>query len=101
MRRPESEGFITICPPDNLYDFSFLAPCPSSGLIIHGDKDALVPAKDVTGLVEKLKTQKRIIIDQKIVPGANHFFDCKLEPRIQPVHLYLTKPPKPDPKTNP
>ena len=35
-------------PPANLYDFSFLAPCPSSGLIIHGDKDAVVPHKDVT-----------------------------------------------------
>ena len=47
MRRPEIEGFISVAPPANLYDFSFLAPCPSSGLIIHGDKDAVVPAKDV------------------------------------------------------
>jgi uncharacterized protein len=38
MRRPEIEGFISIAPPANLYDFSFLAPCPSSGLIIHGDQ---------------------------------------------------------------
>src|SRR5277367_5243733 len=43
MRRPEVEGFISIAPPANLYDFSFLAPCPSSGLIVHGDKDAVVP----------------------------------------------------------
>ena len=50
MRRPEIEGFISIAPPANLYDFSFLAPCPSSGLIVHGDKDAVVPHKDVTGL---------------------------------------------------
>ena len=77
MRRPEIEGFISIAPPANLYDFSFLAPCPSSGLIIHGDKDAVVPHKDVTGLVDKLKTQKGIVIDQKVVPGANHFFDGK------------------------
>src|SRR5438270_418005 len=34
MRRPEVEGFISIAPPANLYDFSFLAPCPSSGLIV-------------------------------------------------------------------
>ena len=40
MRRPEVEGFISIAPPANLYDFSFLAPCPSSGLIVHGEKDA-------------------------------------------------------------
>ncbi len=79
MRRPEIEGFISICPPANLYDFSFLAPCPSSGLIIHGDKDAVVPPKDVTTLVDKLKTQKGIVIEQKVVPGANHFFDGKVE----------------------
>jgi len=36
-------------------------PARPRGLIIHGDKDAVVPAKDVTGLVEKLKTQKGII----------------------------------------
>ena len=80
MRRPEIEGFISIAPPANLYDFSFLAPCPSSGLIIHGDKDAVVPHRDVTTLVEKLKTQKGIVIEQKVVPGANHFFDGKVEP---------------------
>ena len=48
MRRPEIEGFISITPPANLYDFSFLAPCPSSGLIVHGEKDIVVPPKDVT-----------------------------------------------------
>jgi alpha/beta superfamily hydrolase len=36
MRRPEIEGFISIAPMANRYDFSFLAPCPSSGLIVHG-----------------------------------------------------------------
>ena len=39
MRRPEINGFISVSPPANLRDFSFLAPCPSSGLIVHGDKD--------------------------------------------------------------
>ncbi len=91
MRRPEIEGFISIAPPANLYDFSFLAPCPSSGLIIHGDKDAVVPYKDVTGLCEKLKTQKGIIIDQKVITGANHFFDGKIEPLMQAISLYLDK----------
>ena len=91
MRRPEVEGFISVAPPENLYDFSFLAPCPSSGLIIHGDKDAVVPAKDVTGLVEKLKTQKGIIIEQKVIQGANHFFDGRVEPLMQSVSSYLDK----------
>src|SRR5258707_4319900 len=91
MRRPEIEGFISIAPPANLYDFSFLAPCPSSGMIVHGDKDAVVPYKDVTGLVDKLKTQKGIVIEQKIIPGANHFYDGKIEPLMQSVGTYLDK----------
>ena len=91
MRRPEIEGFISIAPPANLYDFSFLAPCPSSGLIIHGDKDAVVPPRDVTNLVEKLKTQKGIVIEQKVIPGANHFFDGKVEPLMTAIGAYLDK----------
>ena len=39
MRRPEIEGFISVAPPANLYDFTFLAPCPSSGLMVNGAKD--------------------------------------------------------------
>ena len=89
MRRPEIEGFISICPPANLYDFSFLAPCPSSG--IHGDKDAVVPPKDVNTLVEKLKTHKGIVIEQKVVPGANHFFDGKVDTLLTSVAGYLDK----------
>ena len=89
MRRPEVEGFISIAPPANLYDFSFLAPCPSSGLIVHGERDAVVPPKDVNTLVEKLKTQKGIVIDQQVIPGANHFFDGKLEPLMESVTGYL------------
>ena len=80
MRRPEIEGFMSIAPQPNSYDFSFLAPCPSSGLIIHGTKDKVAPPRDVQTLVEKLKTQKGIIITQKIMEEANHFFtDCSDE----------------------
>src|SRR5918999_1403358 len=31
MRRPEIDAFISVAPPANIYDFGFLAPCPSSG----------------------------------------------------------------------
>ena len=47
MRRPEISGFISVSPPANTYDFSFLAPCPSSGLIINGSLDRLVPPSDI------------------------------------------------------
>jgi alpha/beta superfamily hydrolase len=91
MRRPEIDGFISIAPPANLYDFSFLAPCPSSGLILHGDKDAVVPMEAVKGLVERLKTQKGIVIDHQTVPGANHFFENKVDEAVARVADYLDR----------
>jgi hypothetical protein len=91
MRRPEIEGFISIAPPANLYDFSFLAPCPSSGLILHGDKDAVVPLKDVQTLIDKLKTQKGIVIEPSIVPGGNHFFDSHIDEVVSRCGTYLDK----------
>ena len=46
MRRPEARGFISIAPPANMYDFSFLAPCPASGIIIQGEADSLFPLSE-------------------------------------------------------
>jgi alpha/beta superfamily hydrolase len=60
MRRPEIKGFISIAPPANMYDFSFLAPCPSSGIIVDGEVDEVVPPSAVIKLVDKLKTQRHI-----------------------------------------
>lgn len=91
MRRPEVEGFISIAPPANLYDFSFLAPCPASGLIINGDLDKVAPLKDVQSLVDKLKTQRGIVIDQKVVPGANHFFEDHTDVLIKECSDYLDR----------
>ncbi len=90
MRRPEIKGFISIAPPANVHDFSFLAPCPSSGLIVQGDRDEMVPQEAVQKLVDKLSLQKSITIDYQIVKGANHFFqDDAVAPLIQSVEKYL------------
>jgi alpha/beta superfamily hydrolase len=91
MRRPEIEGFISIAPPANLNDFTFLAPCPSSGLIVHGDSDKVVPLKDVQTLVDKLKTQKGIKIDQSIIHGANHFFENGLDELMDVCSTYVDR----------
>jgi len=91
MRRPEVEGFLSIAAPASLYDFTFLAPCPSSGLFVHGEKDAVVPVASVHTLVEKLKTQKGIVIDQQLVKGANHFFDGKVDELMEVVNEYLDR----------
>lgn len=91
MRRPEIDGFISVAPPANLYDFSFLAPCPSSGLMVHGDKDRVVPLNSVKTLVDKLKTQKGIVVSHEVVPGANHFFEEKVDDLIVTVNTYLDR----------
>ncbi len=79
MRRPEIRGFTSIAPPMNLYDFSFLAPCPASGLVISGSNDQVVPPDDIERVASKIRTQKEIIIERQIIPGANHFFTDKVE----------------------
>nr|WP_276328589.1 alpha/beta hydrolase [Nitrospirillum amazonense] len=89
MRRPEIDGFVSVAPPANMFDFSFLAPCPSSGLIVHGDKDELVPDAAVTKLVNKLSNQRDIKIDFKKVEGANHFFNDRSDALNEVVGTYL------------
>ena len=91
MRRPEVEGFISIAAQPNIYDFSFLAPCPSSGIFIHGERDVVTPAPAVVGLVDKLKTQKGITVEHALVPGANHFFEDKIEDLMQVAEGYLDR----------
>ena len=89
MRRPEIEGFISVAPPANLQDFSFLAPCLSSGLIIQGEKDDVVTLEPVGQLVEKLHAQKGIEIDHRTVGGANHFFHEKVDDLMVHIHDHM------------
>jgi alpha/beta superfamily hydrolase len=89
MRRPEISGFIAVAPPANLFDFTFLAPCPASGLIVHGGSDDLVPEEAVEKLVDKLKHQREIVIDSRTVDEANHFFQGQTEALARIVAEYL------------
>ncbi|QDL92954.1 alpha/beta fold hydrolase [Paroceanicella profunda] len=89
MRRPEIAGFVSVSPPANMYDFTFLAPCPSSGLILNGDADRVAPPAEITKLADKLKQQKGITITHETVAGANHFFDPGMETMIARVESYV------------
>jgi alpha/beta superfamily hydrolase len=75
MRRPEINGFVSVSPPANMRDFSFLAPCPSPGLIVHGDKDNISSFDSTKILVEKLQKQKKVDIQFKSIKGADHFYE--------------------------
>ncbi len=79
MRRPEIDGFISVAPLAKHYDFSFLAPCPTSGLFVTGEVDAVTPKESSDALVEKLQAQKGIEVTHHEMPGTNHFFTDKVE----------------------
>ena len=89
MRRPEITRFISVSPQPNLYDFNFLAPCPASGLIIHGKKDEVSPLDDVQRLAEKLKSQKNITVQYEEISGANHFYDNEIPKLNKVVENYI------------
>ncbi len=92
MRRPEISGFVSVAPNANMYDFNFLAPCPSSGLIISGSSDRIVPRADTEALVEKLHEQKGITITHEVIDGAGHFFeDPHMDPMIATVDAYVRR----------
>lgn len=91
MRRPEVRGFISIAPPANLYDFTFLAPCPTSGLILQGNRDDIVPEPHVEKLVQKLRTQKGIEIDYRVMNGANHFFNEQIDDLRSHIHDHMNR----------
>jgi uncharacterized protein len=91
MRRPETDGFISVSPPTNNYDFSFLAPCPASGLFLHGAADSVVPPVEVERVVAKLRTQKGIVIDYELVDNAGHFWADQLPEVEKRVGAYLDK----------
>jgi alpha/beta superfamily hydrolase len=91
MRRPEISGFISLAPPASVNDFTFLAPCPSSGLIIHGEKDEVVPVSSVGKLAQKLSSQKTIKIDYQVIADADHFFQDKIDTVSTLVSDYLDK----------
>ena len=89
MRRPEITGFISVSPPANMYDVSFLAPCPSSGILIQGTNDEVVTPSAVQKLVDKLRTQRHITINHDEIKGANHFFESEMPDLMGSVDRYL------------
>ncbi|MCW9040328.1 MAG: alpha/beta hydrolase [Rhodospirillales bacterium] len=89
MRRPEISGFISISPPASMYDFTFLAPCPSSGLIVHGSVDTVIPEDSVAKLADKLSSQKNITVAYDVIKGADHFYRDKMDELRSKVETYL------------
>ena len=89
MRRPEVNKFIAVSPQPNVYDFTFLAPCPISGLVINGKKDELVPEDSILNLKKRLNIQKNIEVKFDTVNEANHFFKDKEKELSSKINGYL------------
>lgn len=89
MRRPEITNFIAVSPPVNKYDFSFLAPCPTPGMILQGDLDSVVSEESVHELAQKLSKQKNIRVEYRMIQGADHFFRERISKLSEEVNDYL------------
>ena len=77
MRRPEVNDFIAVSPQPNVYDFSFLAPCPTSGQVVFSENDELVTRESIDELDKRIKSQKGVEVLFSAIKNANHFFKNK------------------------
>lgn len=92
MRRPECHHFIAISPPANLYDFSFLAPCPAPGLIVHSDGDEVTPKDSVIRLVHHLSMQRKgQKIEFRCLENTDHHYTDALRPLEALLVSYITQ----------
>ena len=89
MRRPEVNNFIAISPQPNVYDFSFLAPCPTSGLVVYSNVDELVTQESIEELDNRIKNQKGVEVLFTQVENANHFFKGKEKELSQTIKKYI------------
>jgi len=89
MRRPEVNNFIAISPQPNVYDFSFLAPCPTSGQVICSEDDELVTKESIDQLDKKIQSQKGIEVLFTKIKNANHFFTGREDVLKSEIEKYI------------
>ena len=78
MRRPDINNFIAVSPPANEKDFSFLAPCPTSGLIVQGGADEIVNPQSVSTLAKRLNVQRNVQVDFALIEEGDHMYNNHL-----------------------
>jgi len=91
MRRPEINRFVIISPQPNVYDFTFLSPCPTSGIVVSGKKDELVSSQSLNELKNRLLNQKGINVQFDVLQDANHFFSRSEENLKKSLDKYIAK----------
>ena len=78
------DGFVAVAPPANNLDFSFLTEWRTSGLIVHGRADSLVPEPVVKELAAR-PCAPGVSVGYAPVEGASHFFDTGQEELVRAV----------------
>ena len=89
MRRPEVNNFIAVSPQPNVYDFSFLAPCPTSGQVVYSENDELVTKESINELDNRIKSQKGVEVIFSKIKNSNHFFKNKEKELTSEIQKYL------------
>lgn len=89
MRRPDLKRFISIAPPAGLYDFGFLSPCPTSGLVVYGTADEITPPHDTEAMLKRTSRQKGITLSAAKVRGADHFFTSHMDELTATLTAYI------------
>lgn len=93
MRRPEVGHFVAVTLPVLEHDFSFLAPCPSPGLVVHGTADGKVPVEEVADAIEKMPSKDQggtgDLITFRQISGANHYFTHHREQLMATIDSYV------------
>jgi hypothetical protein len=79
MRRPELENYILVAPPASKYDFNFIVPCTSCGIVIQGGKDEITKEADSAKLAEKLNAREGAEVYYHLTENADHFFKEHME----------------------
>lgn len=79
MRRPDINNFIAVTPPANEKDFAFLAPCPTSGLIVQGGRDEIVTPSVVETMARRLNQQRNVEIDFAMIEDGDHMYNNHLK----------------------
>ena len=89
MRRPEVNNFIAVSPQPNVYDFSFLAPCPTSGQVVYSENDELVTKDSIIELDNRIKSQKGVEVIFSKIKNSNHFFKNKEKELVIEIEKYI------------
>jgi alpha/beta superfamily hydrolase len=74
----------------NSYDFGFLSPCPTPGLIVQGDMDSIVAESAVSNFVDKISKQRSHPVTYKVINDADHFYREKIEDLSFTLDEYIT-----------